>query len=105
MKKPEQASAKKQGKHETSDEAFAKKFPTLLEFLTTAEWEDGTARETSTLTVFIEDGAFKVAVNDRDLKQSIYLTGKTLQDALGAAERALGGGTADWRAWSGKKRK
>ncbi len=81
------------------------KYPALLEYLTTTKWEDGSPRETSTLTIFVEGGQFKVAVNDRALKRSVYVTARTLQDALAAAQEAVAGDAADWRAWNAGKRK
>ncbi len=106
MKKPENASVEKAGKKISTDEGFGKKFPTLLEYMTTTKWEDGTAREVSKLSIFIEDGLFKCAVNDTDLKRSLYVSGETFEGALRAAEKAIQDTNADWRQWNkGKGRK
>jgi len=106
MKKPTFEHVEKAGKKAATDEGFAKKYPTILEYLTTTKWDDGTAREASKLSLFIEDGVFKVAVNDVDLKRSLYTSGETLEGALRATEKALQMPEADWRAWNkGKGRK
>lgn len=107
VKKPIVSEASGGSKLALADEASLKKYPTLVEYLTTLRWEDGTDRKPSSLSIFVEDGAWKVAVNDKDLQRSLYISGETLQDALGSVEKALRGENADWRAWNaakGKKR-
>lgn len=88
--------------HQVSDEDFRKRFPTIMEYLTEVTWEDGTARESSTVTTFIEDGLFKCALNDRDGHRSLYVTGDTFKKAMEALEKAVSGTAADWRAWQAK---
>jgi len=106
MKKPNDVGVEKAGKKIPSDEGFGKKYPTLLEYLSTTKWDDGTPRDASKLSIFIEDGLFKCAVNDTDLKRSLYVSGDTLEGALRAAEKALQSPEADWRVWNkGKGRK
>jgi len=105
MKKPESVATQK-GQFLARDEKFPKKMPCLWEYLSTTTWEDGGDRQTSTVTVFVEEGAFKAALNDRDQQRSLYATAETLEGAFLALEKALSGGTADWRAWHvrGKKK-
>lgn len=90
---------------DVSDEKFAKKFPLVLEHLTHAEWEDGGARETSTLTIFVEEGLVKIGLNDRDAQRTLYRSADTLEGAIAAVEKALAGPGADWRPWKGRRRK
>lgn len=104
MKKPTSDSPKGKGQA-AADTKFAEKFPTILEYLTDAKWEDGTDREVSSVTVFVEDGYFKLALNDKDLRRSLYVTGETLEKALLALEKGLNGQTADWRAWNARTKK
>lgn len=81
-------------------------FPMVWEYLTAATFEDGAARETSTLAVFVEEGMVKVALNDRAERRSVYLTGSDLRAALKALEAVLGEGNPDWRVWGkGAKKK
>jgi len=80
-------------------------FPTIWEYLTAMTFEDGSERQTSSLSVFVEDGVVKVALNDRAEQRSAYVTGDDLRAALKALEGQLGGAGADWRAWKVKGKK
>lgn len=76
--------------------------PLLIDYLTNVKYDDGSVRELSTLNIFIQDGLFKVAVNDRDAEASLYASGETLQLALAAAESRLNANVPDWRFWKSK---
>lgn len=87
------------------DEKFFLQFPSVTEMLTCCKYSDGTARQPSTLSFFVDDGACKVALADREMEQSLYRTGCSFTEALEAVEEALTTkGKDDWRAW-GKKKK
>lgn len=73
------------------------KYPALSEYLTTPVWEDGKARITATLLLFVEDGMVKICVNDRANERSLWRAGETVEDALRAIETGLAGGTTGWR--------
>lgn len=106
VKKPASSEAKGGGSAgPVQDPQLRAKYPTVLEYLTQATWDDGSARETSALSVFIEHGYVKVAVNDRACRRSLYVAAKTLQEALAAAEEQLKDDAADWRPWGGKTKK
>lgn len=81
------------------------KCPGLVEYLSLGRYEDGTPRQPSTITVFIESGRVKLSLNDRDVERSAYVTGEGLEDALKTMERHLVEGKADWRSWGGKKKR
>jgi hypothetical protein len=72
-------------------------FPALVEFLTALEWEPGKARATGTAMLLSEHGSWKVWLHDRDAKRSCWLTGRSIDGCLLAAEEVLRGGLADWR--------
>jgi hypothetical protein len=80
-------------------------FPTVWEYLTATTFDDGSARETATVSVFVEEGLVKVALNDRAERRSAYVTGSDLRAALKALEGILGAGEVDWRLWSNKAKK
>jgi len=71
--------------------------PAIWEYLVSERWEDGTARRTSTMTIFVEEGRVKLCLNDRQGQRSLWVSGATLLDALDALEGHLEQGTGDWR--------
>lgn len=88
------------------DPEMREKFPTLVEHLGDEAWEDGSTRETSTITIFLENGMVKMALNDRDGQRSLYITCSRWKDAMNALEKAAAAPSADWRGWKqGGKRK
>jgi hypothetical protein len=102
VKKPEVGAAAATGSQGCSDERLKKKYPTLVEWMSETKWEDGSVRETSSISFTLEGGIPKLALNDRALKRTLYLTADTLEVGLEALERHLRAGTGDWRAWSAK---
>lgn len=91
------------------DPAVGDKRPALTALMT--EVDDGTKvpRERSVLMVAVADDGMRVGVKDDDLGGWLWRTGKTVQEALDAIERALQDGTAVFggsvgrRAGKGKK--
>lgn len=84
---------------------MARTHPHLYEHLTATEFDDGGAREVSGLTIFVDDGVLKVALNDRSEQRSAYVTADTVGEALDTLERQLAEDMADWRRWRTQKRK
>jgi len=82
---------------EFSDDAFRARFPTLYEYLTCSEWEDGSHRETATLLLFLDSGVLKACINDRAMGRNMFVAGSSLQGALAAAEEALRSENPGWR--------
>lgn len=72
-------------------------FPTLFEYVTNGEWDDGSGRQTSSLLLFFEDGLFKVCLNDRALGRTCWATGRSAEGAVMSLEGALASGSNDWR--------
>lgn len=79
-----------------SSPGFVDKFPYLAEFLTKSRG-DGQLPTTGTVTLFLEDGHFKLCLNDRPAARSTFVTGDTLGQVLDAADAALGSNTIKWR--------
>lgn len=105
MKKPDTVAKAKAGQVSLPDDKFVTQYPMITEYLATQEWEDKTPREPSTLAVSLGDGMFKLALNDKELKQSLYTAAGTLQEALKLMEGALKAGNGEWRKWNDGKRK
>lgn len=81
------------------------KYKHVCEYLVTTKWDDGSPREPSAISVSVSDGALMIALNDKDLKQSIYTSAETLQEALKLMEDSLASSKVTWRPWKAGKRK
>jgi hypothetical protein len=84
--------------------------PAIQEYLTEANHDDGSPRETSMLCIFVEDGFVKLSLQDREEGRSMWVSAPSLPEALNALERNLQDGVGEWRLSSrgasqkGKKR-
>lgn len=68
------------------DKAFAEKYPYLWAFLSAGAWEDGTSRQTATLTLFADAGVWSAAFTDRDTDQTCWGSALTLEGLLESLE-------------------
>lgn len=84
------------------DPDFEQRYPAICEYVSTAQWEDGTPRETSTLLLFVEDGLWKCCLNDRAVGRSGWRAADTLQGVLDALEAVLREDCVEWRVAKGK---
>lgn len=82
-----------------ADADWVKRFPLLCEFLAAEFYDDGERRETSLLSLKAQDGLVLASLTDKDLERGLYRTGRTCLEAVGAIEKALSSGNADWRPW------
>lgn len=106
MKRPEtRVQGKGGGAPPNVDEAWVKKYPTILSFLCDETYDDGGPRELAALSISIREGDFLLALNDKDLKQSVYTQAHSLTDGLKLMEEALRDGKAQWRPWKAGKKK
>lgn len=104
MKRPESSGSDKPRGGGCPDPRLKKTCPNVVEYMTDSAWEDGKPRDTSTLTVFLEDGMVKVALNDRACSRSLYASSDTLEGAIGALEQRLREQSPEWRSWKGRKK-
>ena len=108
MKKPENATGIGPRPVGVSDPRMMASLPHLVEYLTCDKWEDGTARQVSSITIFVDEGMLKASLNDKELQRSLFRTSNDLLSLFEALEAAVGqGDAADWRTWknAGKRRK
>lgn len=85
---------------------WAKAHPALWEYLVSEEYPDGAPRERSMLCVFVENGLFKAALQDRDQQQSLWAAGEALESVLEALEaKCVSGDPSEWRAMGGVTKK
>jgi hypothetical protein len=106
MKRPDHTPSKAAGQvGKCSDDTWTKKYPRILEYLTDDKYDDGSARDVSALSISIRDGDIALALNDKDLKCSLYTQAESLTTAMRLMEEALASGKGEWRPWNNKKRK
>lgn len=103
--KKAQAKSRKQARESVlADKGFREKYPALTEHLTLVRWEDGSARKTSTITLFAEAGLWKLTLNNREEQEVTFLTGGSLEELLGAVEQGLQTDSLEWReSWEARQ--
>lgn len=87
---------------------WAKGLPALSEFLSEARWDDGSPRVTGSITLFCDDGVWKLCLSDKDAGRVAFVSAGTPTEVFAAADKALQSSSLDWRvqkAFGGKKRK
>lgn len=77
--------------------SLSKRMPTVTEFLSLDQWEDGSSRVRGTFKVLIEGGVWKACLNDVDGNCYAFVSAKTFTALLEVLERGLAGQTHDWR--------
>lgn len=75
---------------------FRERWPELFKFLAMHRGS-GQNASTGCLTLFLEQGCFKLCMNDRPNSRSAFVSGKTLTLALDAAEVGMSAKTIRWR--------
>lgn len=78
---------------------FGNRYMALFEWLTCSQYDDGTPRAPSTVTLFWAEGLFKAVLNDKEEIRSAFVSGRTVEDALEALDAGLLAGNLDWRRW------
>lgn len=79
--------------------------PTILEFLSVQQWDDGATRASGRLSLFVESGRWKACVSDPDGKRIAFVSAEDLDSLLLTVEVGLEQDTLDWRpekVWAGK---
>lgn len=84
------------------DKAFAEKFPSIHELMTSVVGVDSAVRKTSSLLVFTEDGVWKGCLTERDLDISLWCSGAGFQPMMAAMEAKLVSDVVEWRKKSPK---
>jgi hypothetical protein len=97
FKKPTAFEPPKKGKKGETFVPDIKGAPTVACFLGSDAWPDGDLRERATLIVFVEDGAFKVCLSEKNLNATLWATSATWEGLLEALEDRLTADAPDWR--------
>lgn len=81
-----------------SRDAFAKRWPSVWEFVTSEWWIPGQeSRVPGSLLLFLQDGLVKVRLKDNERQEVLFLTGQGIEEVLRLAEEALATGKGEWR--------
>jgi hypothetical protein len=79
-----------------ADPAIESCYPALHDFLCVTNVR-GKDRRTGSLSLFVEDGRVKAALNDREEGMVAFVSGKSVLELAGSLEKGLQTGTLDWR--------
>lgn len=80
-----------------TDPRFSGDYPILWSYMTQTKWQDGSARATSSLLLFADDGVLKAMLRDRDAGLCLWVAGATVTGLFDALEAAVSDSRADWR--------
>lgn len=97
LRRRQSASSSQANQPSDDDKRLADAYPAVHGYLTRSEFDDGTKRMTSSLTLFSDDGTLKAVLNDREAGESLWVTAAGLAGLLGALESHLQHGTGEWR--------
>jgi hypothetical protein len=79
------------------DPRAKQQFPNLWDHLTQKRWDDGSARQTSSLLLFEQDGVFKAMLRDREAALCLWVAAQGFFAVFEALEAALCDPAAEWR--------
>jgi len=79
------------------DADWLKRHPALVEYLTLDRFDDGSRRETASITLFAGEGMLKACFNDRANRRMAFVSGSSPSALLGALERGLSSDSLEWR--------
>jgi hypothetical protein len=97
IKKVPPGEAYKKKGMEWEDPEFLNNYPSVYAYLTQTEYNDGTARVTATITLYVDSRCLTLILNDRENNRSVFINGSSLYGAFTALDEALTSGSADWR--------
>ncbi len=83
------------GQKPVSSPVFADNFPTLWDFLQ-KQRDYGEIHKTGCVTIFVDGEKIKLCANDRPARQSCFVSGDGLLEALARLDRGLLEGSLRW---------
>jgi len=86
-----------------SSPGFKGNFPQIWEFLANPR-DLGEYHKTGSITLFVDGEKIKLCVNDRPARQSCFVSGDTLMEALSTVERGFVEGSLRWSAAGYRRR-
>lgn len=103
MKKPDTAASFPAGSMGFPDDEFAALYPAVVDYLVSSKYDDGSPRNRSSVSLFVEDNCVKLSLNDKDTRRTLYVASQSVDEAFKVLEAALCVDNPPWRAWKGKK--
>lgn len=97
MKRPVKVEGSERPASAAEDTEFQGLYPSLWDQLSALAYDDGTPRQTASLTIFVEDGQVKLCLGDREEGRTGWCSGRSLSEALGRLDEALRCDRIDWR--------
>lgn len=81
------------------------RYESLWEFISATEFEDGSKRQTPSLTIFQDQGLLKACLNDKEQGLVAFCSGTSLTALLEALDEGLAQDSLDWRKASPPRKK
>jgi len=88
-----------------SDEAFFRDFPFIAAWLTFCELPDGTVKVPAAIQIRVDDGDFRVTLQDSATGQAASGLSGTLDGCFRALESVLADPNVKWQIWQDSKQK
>lgn len=82
---------------DAAPEAITELFPQLWAFLTSTKWEDGTPRQPSTVSIFMQAGRWTACLTEKNWDLILFATSDRLEDVWESLDARLSDPKADWR--------
>lgn len=76
---------------------LSRAYEALLTHIVATTWPDGSERQGSSLTLFVDEGALKACLNDKGNDLVAFVSAESLEGLLGALEAGLREDKLDWR--------
>jgi len=78
------------------DEGFQAELPAVFELLAATK-QEGKARESASITLYVDQGRLKAVINDKNTKMSFFCTLSGSYNVLAEIDTALQEGRGEWR--------
>jgi len=79
------------------EDDFSVDHPSLVSFLKDDKWSDGTPRVTGTISLFVQEGALKAAINDKDRGVVGFISAPAFYELLFAIDQGIEHDSIEWR--------
>lgn len=101
MKREKPPASPTKGMWAVPDKDWARLYPQITTHLCDSWWDDGSPRETSSLTVRMGEGSVQISLTDYELKRTAFTTADTFEAAMALMEEALAKGQCRFHPWKG----